>query len=204
MGILRPSMMVCLVLWTIGASTTWGEGERRPFSSEVKASLVFREASLVYGKETALQEWGVPYFLLVYIRLENISPIDASWSCDSCMDIEAQLLDSRGVPVPQAPTLSMIPSNMEGYHLHRHDRLDWMISVNGVSPQGDTANQYVLAIGNRAWLIPRDSISTYSLKLTVRGIPWIDKVSSEIEQNLPHNFPILLDLPATPISFSDP
>ena len=97
----------------------------------------------------------------------------------------------------------MIRSSMQGRHLHCHDRLDWMISVNGISPQGDTVNQYVLTIGNKAWLIPRDSISTYSLKLTVRGIPWTEKVSSEIEQHLPHNFPILLDLSATPISLSD-
>ena len=133
------------------------------FTNVVKASLVFREESIPSG--------DYPHLLRVFLCLENQHDSDVSWVCNST-EVEAEVLDRAGKPVPCPPSLSSIPSNAYGYLLPHGSRLEWLISHGGISMRGQIKEQCALIVGGRGWLLPRDSLSSYSLRLRLRGWPW--------------------------------
>ena len=154
-------------------------------SLPVKASLVFREGSKTYG---------YPHHLEVFLRIENTTNSDVYWYANSVEDIEAELLDSAGKPVPCPPSACSIMSNAWIYMIPHGSRFDWLISSGGISMWGsDLKKNYALMVGGQGWLIPFDSVHSYSLRIRLRGIP---RVTSEKEtKGMPKE--ILLEIPPT-------
>ena len=75
------------------------------FTNVVKASLVFREESIPSG--------DYPHLLRVFLCLENQHDSDESWVCNST-EVEAEVLDRAGKPVPCPPSLSSIHRMLTG------------------------------------------------------------------------------------------
>lgn len=156
------------------------------FSKVVKASLVFRDdfdASRSY-----------PHILRVYLRLDNVHDADVTWVANPTTGIEAELLDFTGRAVPQPPQAASIPSNNTAYRLPYGSRLDWLITHGGIS-MVDAHNKYALMVGGRGWLIPRDSLSSYSLRIRLRGVPW-----TTMEHH--PGAKLLLDIPSTKLEIA--
>jgi hypothetical protein len=136
------------------------------FTNIIKATLVFKEESNSYP--------DYPHKLLVYLCLENRHDSSVYWYCNSVLDVETDLLDSNGKPVPQTGGFASVPSNAETYLLPYHSRLEWMLNHGGVTMLGEAKDKYALVVGSRSWLIPTNSFSSYSLRVRVRGWPWSD------------------------------
>ena len=160
------------------------------FSELLKASLIFRDESNIAHR--------YPHILNVYLRLDNTHDSDISWIANSKEGIEAELLDLAGKPVPQGPQAASIMSNPCAYLLPYGSRLDWLVSHGGISLAGDAKDHYAIMIGGRGWLVPIETINTYSLRIRLRGLPWtstlrkIDRTQAKV----------LLDLPLTQIQIT--
>jgi len=152
--------------------------EQLDFSKVVKASIVFR----------AETDPSHPHVLRVYLVLENLHDSDVTWVSNKVADIKAQLIDSKGKPVAQPSQAWSIGSNPYTYMLPYGSRLEWMISHGGISVMADTKNKYLLSVGGKAWLLPVRSISSYSIRIQLKGKPWGR-----------HPNQVLLDIPVTPI-----
>lgn len=194
-------MLFCIhilkVRWTGIAAIVFGTlsiiassviAEERQFASAVRASLVFREefnAKDVYS-----------HSLQVYIRLENIYDGEVTWVADSFTGIQANLLDDDGKEVPQPPWAGNVASKPNARSLPYGSRLDWLISHKGWSMATDETNRIALEVGSASWLLPKDKLSTYKLRVSLYGVPWSrDETSNKIEH--------LLDIPATKIDFTE-
>jgi hypothetical protein len=163
-------MRKLLLIFTL-AATPWARSfaGQIQFTNVVKATLMFREESVPSAH--------YPHLLHVYLCLENKYDSDVIWVCDSVDDVEAELLDAKGNPVPQPAGAMSIQSNPSSYRLPYGSRLDWMVSLNGgISmfhdpKKTDGKEECALIVGARGWLIPRDSLASYPLKLRVKGWP---------------------------------
>lgn len=178
--------IVLLVLLAI-ISSSWAFGDQLQLTNTVKASIEFREES----KESA----HYPHLLLVYLRLENLHDSDVTWVCNSVSDIDAELFDSKGNSVAPPPSAASITSNERAYMIPYHSQLDWMIAHQGISMMGDLKNSCALMVGGKGWLIPRDSIASYSLKFTIRGMPWTQHVTTAVKRDRA----VLFEMPLTTI-----
>ena len=136
------------------------------FSKPIKASLVFRDDSDVVLK-------SYPHVLKVFLRLDNVSASDVTWVADSTAGVQAELLDERGKPVQMPPFASSFPSISHYYQLPVGSRLDWLISQGGISMSGDAQDKYALMIGGKGWLVPIKTASSYTLRIRLRGFPWV-------------------------------
>ena len=183
------SIVLLVLLTTI--SSKWAFGDQLQFTNIVKASIEFREES----KESA----HYPHLLLIYLHLENLHDSGVTWVCNPVSDINAELLDSKSNPVAQAPAAASIISSDGSYMIPYHSQLDWMISHQGISMMGDLKNSYVLMVGGKGWLIPRNSIASYSLKLTIRGLPWTQHITTAVKRDRA----VLFDLPLTTIKIKE-
>ncbi len=157
------------------------------FSNVVKASLIFRDESYVTRH--------YPHVLKVFLRLDNVHASNISWVADAAIGIEAELLDAEGKSVSQAPQFVSIQSNACAYLLPYGSRLDWLISHGGISFKGGDKDKYALIVGGRGWLIPIKTAGSYSLRISLRGLPWTNR----LWDIPPSNLNLLLDLPPTKI-----
>jgi hypothetical protein len=186
--------MRSLLLFFVLVAMPWTQvlGGKVQLTNVVKASLLFREESQPSAH--------YPHLLRVYLCLENQHDSDVTWVCNSVIDVEAELLDAKGKPVPPAPGAASILSNPRAYLLPYGSRLEWMLSHGGISmfhspEKSDVQEECALMVGGRGWLIPRGSLASYSLKLRVRGWPWTrhETVARMRGEN------ILFEVPPTPI-----
>ncbi len=175
-----------LIPWTQAHST---DGV---FKNLVKTKLIFKE-------DPNPPKGYPPHILLVYLHLENDNGPHLTWTCDPVSDIEAELFDSKGKPVPMPPSAASILSNTMLYSLPSHSNLDWMISsIGGISMLGDTATNIALIIGDQGWLIPRKTLSSYSLRLQVKGIPYARRLETRSDfKKLGGK--VFFEIPLTPI-----
>ena len=172
--------LVAIVLTVICSSPAIAD--TTGFSKAVRASLVFRDD---YNPSR-----HYPRLLRVYLHLENVHDADVTWVANPEKGIEAELLDSRGIPVPQPPQAASIMSNPTAYRLPYGSRLDWLVTHGGISMVADLQDKYALMLGGRGWLIPKATVSTYSLRVRLRGVPW----SSDVSRS---EATLLLDIPPT-------
>jgi len=136
-----------------------------PFSRVAKASLAFR-------LDTSTMPYHYPHTVLVFLRLENQHDSDVTWVCNSVAGIEADLFDSKGHPVTQPTSAGSVPSAWRTYLLPFGSSLDWLISHGGIAMMGDAKENAALIVGDRGWLLPMKTLSSYSLKIRVKGLPW--------------------------------
>jgi hypothetical protein len=185
----RLHMMKKLIGTLLITLVPWSQsfGSELPFTNAVKASLVFEEES------NPAEHY--PHVLLVYLHLENVHDSDVNWECDSINGVEAILLDSKGNAVPHPPSNASVISGPKTYLLPYRSRLDWLISHGGISMMGNLKENVALIVGGTGWLIPRSSLSSYSLKLRVTGSPWARSVPRGGKQKPA----ILFDIPGTRI-----
>ena len=184
MRLLIAAVFLC---WGGIAPTSAANVEEAEFSKTVKASLVFRDsfdASRHY-----------PHVLRVFLRLQNVHDATVTWTANSISAIEAELLDKEGKPVPMPAQAVNFPSSDLPFLLPFGSRLDWLISHGGVSMIGDRQDKYALMIGAKGWLIPKETLSDYSLRIRLRGVPWNPWNSIENQGGAK----LLLDIPPTKI-----
>jgi len=124
---------------------------------------------------------------------------DVSWVCDERIDVEAELLDAQNKPGDSPSSGGSVQSNHFAYIVPYRSRLEWVLSHAGISMMGDREDNYALMIGGRGWLIPKDSLSSYSLKLRLRGIPW--ERHEECWKHMQKR-EVLLDIPAITIKLT--
>ena len=153
------------------------------FSKVVKTSLVFRDDF------DATRHY--PHILKVFLRLDNVHDSYVTWVANSIEGIEAELLDTAGNPVPHPPSAASIRSNSHPYLLPFGSRLDWLISHGGISMMGNAKDKYAIMVGGRGWLIPIEMAGSYSLRIRLRGLPWINTVKGVDARQLK----LLLDVP---------
>jgi hypothetical protein len=156
------------------------------FSKVIKVSLIFE-----------VPPDGSPY-LRIYLRMVNGYDSDVTWGCNSVMGIESELLDSAGKPVPQGPTAASITSNNVCYLIPYGSRLDWLISHGGMSGADESGKSYILEVGGKLWSVPKNSVGSYSLRIRLTGVPWMN---SEEQYNSARE-KRLLDLPPQKIVIS--
>ena len=166
------------------ASTAVVMGEDLQFSNAVQLSLIFRD---VYDAKSFY-----PHTIQVYLRLDNVHDADVTWTANAIADIEAELLDAAGKPVPNPPQAASIQYSSRSFMLPYGSRLDWLISHGGVSMADDTKGKTALVVGSRGWLLPMNSLSKDSLRIKLRGVPWERKVEKKL----------LLDIPPTPLQLT--
>jgi hypothetical protein len=164
-------------------------------ADELSLTNVIR-ATLMF-KEEANPPSHYPHLLKVYLCLDNRHDSDIQWISDSVANVEAELVDSKGKPVATTLGFASIISNDANYLLPYGSRLEWMISHGGLSQGilsvgGDMKDHYVLIIGGQGWLIPIDAVSSYSLRIRVKGTPWGHVRTPGSER-------VLFDVPATRI-----
>jgi hypothetical protein len=152
-----------LMLSLVALPWSWARAEVQ-LTNAVKASIAFREESNPSAH--------YPHLLRVFLCLENRHDSDVTWVCNAVEDVEAEILDREGKPVPCPPSAASIPSNPYAYLLPYGSRLEWLISHGGISMLRETKDKCALIVGGRGWLLPRDSLSSYSLRVRVRGWPW--------------------------------
>jgi len=166
------------------------QGDETPMP-DIKASLLFREVS----DPTA----DYPHVLNVYLCLENQGDSDTTWFCNPTFDTKAELLDAKGKPVPMPPSMGSVASGPRTYMLPYGSRLEWLLSHEGVSlipaKESDLKDQCAVIVGEKGWLIPRKSLSSYSLRLRVRGSP----VTHEATDSLSGGKNLLFEVPPTPL-----
>jgi hypothetical protein len=153
--------------------------EQLDLSKVIKASIVFR----------AETDQSHPHVLRVYLVLENLHDSDVTWVSNKVEDVEAELIDSDGRQVAQSSSAASVGSNSTTYLLPYGSRLEWMISHGGINVMAEAKNKYLLSVGGKAWLLPVRSISSYSIRIRLKGKPWGR-----------HPDTILLDIPVTPIT----
>jgi len=158
-----------------------------PFSEMTKASLIFR------AQDDPSTDY--PHRILVYLRLENKWDGGLTWACDSVAGLEAELLDSKGKPVQPPPSAASVPSSHQVYRLPIGSRLDWFIGSGGISMMGDLQSTAALMVGRYGWLLPRDSLSKYSLSVRLRGTPF-GRADGMGETR------VLFEVPPTPIQIT--
>lgn len=180
------------MLTLILAASPWtpSTGQEVQLTNVVKASLIFHEESSP----------RYPHLLKVYLCLDNRYNSNVSWACNDVEDVDVELLDSNGKPVSQPGTIADVLSNASDHVLPYGSRLEWLLSHGGVSLFHDANNkpnteESALIIGSKGWLIPRDSLSSYSLRLRVRGWPWTSRLT--VGNARPDK--ILFDVPPTKI-----
>lgn len=185
MRLLIAAVFLC---WGGAAPVSAANVKEVEFSNIVKASLVFRhdfDASRHY-----------PHVLRVFLRLQNVHDAAVTWTANSISSIEAELLDKRGNLVPMPPQAVNFPSSDLPFLLPFGSRLDWLISHGGVSIIGDAKDKYALMVGAKGWLIPKETVSDYSLRIRLRGVPW-QSLTEQADMKL------LIDVPATRIELAD-
>jgi len=158
----------------------------------VKASLVFHE------DPQGQKNYGYPHVLQVFLRIEGPIEESLSWFVGPFGGIAAELLDAEGKSVPNPPSAASITSGPQTFFLPYGSRLDWLISDGGITMSGDRTKNYALIIGGHGWLVPINSVASYSLGIRLRGFPWVrsaEEAKSEHEQ-------ILLEVPPTMIKIS--
>ena len=159
------------------------QADRLQFANVVKASLVFHDDFNPTNH--------YPHVLKVFLRLDNVHDSDVTWVANVVTGIHAELLDTDGKPVPLPPQAGSVQSNPSHFNLPYGSRMDWLITLGGVSMMGDATNQYALMIGCQGWLIPIKSAGSYSLRIRLYGQPWADLLPRD-----PLGKPeLLLDLP---------
>jgi hypothetical protein len=174
------------MLWWLGLLCALpAQADYAALASAVKASLVFR------ADYDAARHY--PHILNVYLRLENSDDSSVEWVANRVTGIEAEVLDSSGQPVAQPSQAASIPSNPYSYLLPHGSRLDWLISHGGITLIDDPTNKYALVVGGRGWLIPIETASSYSLRIRVRGLPWVRADENPQTSNLK----VLWDVPPT-------
>ena len=161
-------------------------GEQTEFPKLVEASLRFEQYA---GAST-----HYPNLLIVYLQLKNLHDSNLTWACDPIIDIEIEVIDSSGEPLPKPLSAASIGCNTMGYMIPYGSQLDWMISHGQLSMIGDVEQSYALMVGSEGWLIPKDKIESYSVKMTVRGMPWSKDADSRGRKKT-----VLFDIPLTPI-----
>lgn len=173
-----------LLTLLLAATPVWRCSAAGPqFTNLVAASLTFREAP------NPLPD--CPNLILVYLCLDNRWDTDVSWTCDAVADVQVEVLDSMGKPIPQRHGGASILHNDHGYWLPYGSRLEWLISHGGISHgpmKTDAQANCALSVGGGGWEIPRASLPTCSLRLRVQGRPWSSGPKT-----------ILFEVPATPI-----
>jgi hypothetical protein len=184
MRIVNAAVFLCLLgIAPVSAANV----EEAEFSNTVKAALVFRDdfdASRHY-----------PHVLRVFLRLQNVHDAAVTWTANSIAAIEAELLDKDGKPVPMPPQAVNFPSSDLPFLLPFGSRLNWLITHGGVTMTGDRKDKYALMVGAKGWLIPKETLSDYSLRIRLRGVPWNPWSSIEDQGNAK----LLLDVPPTRI-----
>lgn len=164
------------------------------FTDLTKASLVFREQ---IDAKASRERGGYPRSILVYLRLENQHDSELTWLCNIVSGVEAELVDPLGKPVPEPGSTGSMLSQHYIYRLPYGSRMEWLLSkTGGRSMAGDRDSTYALIIGRKGWLIPRDSLASYSLKLRVLGGAF---ASSDNPQH--YKSVVLFDPPAASIRF---
>jgi hypothetical protein len=168
--------------------------DQPPFDSAIKASLIFHEATNPACKDLHL--------VAVSVRLENLHTSDVTWIGDFNELVRAEVFDSKSNQLSQAPVSLRITSVIHAYSLPVHSRIEWPVSRDPdgfISVQDEVAakGDYALMIGGNVWLIPADQVASCSLRLTVRGWPWIATTAApgwdwKSDQEL-------FTIPATPI-----
>lgn len=180
--------LVAAVLVLISAiSAIADEGH---FANVVKASLVFRDDFDATRRD--------PHILKVFLRLDNAHNSEVSWVANVVRDIEAELLDADGKPVPGPPSAGSIQSSVRPLHLPSGSRLDWLITHGGVSMMSDGTDKYVLIIGGKGWLIPIESVGSYSLRVRMHG----HLGTSALRREQFGQPKLLLDLPPTKLEIT--
>jgi hypothetical protein len=163
--------------------------EKPEFRHNVKASLRFAE--------DCNRSPRYPRVLRVYLRLENVHDAAVNWVANSIAGIDAELLDRNGKPVRTPPQAASIQSNDLPLTLPFGSRLDWLISHGGVSIPEDAKDKYALFVGSKGWLIPKDSLSEYSLRIQLRGVPWRSERREQLADKL------LIEIPPTQIELPE-
>jgi len=182
--------IIGLLLALLFASTAMAK--EYPFSKQLKASLVFREDT------EEMKHYGYPHVLLAYLCLENKNYCVVFWAGDS-IGVEAELFDSKGKPAALCSGAASIGSGFSHYWIPYGSRLDWLISHSGITLQGDRKKSYALIVGGRGWLIPIDSVESYSLRIRLLGIPW--EKNGNFDDLFKHQ-EILLEVPATKLKIT--
>jgi hypothetical protein len=169
---------------------SWSYGQEEDLNKVVKASLVFRDE--------APKTKDDDHLIHVYLCLDNRFEGDVTWVCNSVLDVKADLLDAKGRPVPLAPAMgSMLGPRADIYRLPYASRLEWRISHAGVSLMGDDPEgQYALIVGGKGWWIPKKALSSYSLKICVKGWPMTEIRPKDDKER---GTTVLFDVPTTKI-----
>jgi len=152
--------MRLLLLWIIVLSP-WVRAEHGSLEGRAKAQLAF-ELEHDPGAR-------YPHFLKVFLHIENRYLGDLRWVANRVQGIEVELLGPDGKPVHQDPSAASIQSGLVPLCLPYGSRLDWLISHGGVSMAGETQGKCALVVGGRGWLLPIDSLGSYSLGVRLRG-----------------------------------
>jgi hypothetical protein len=155
------------------------------------------EASIRF-EQSAGTSAHYPNYLIVYLQLKNLHDSNLTWACDSIGDIEFEVIDSSGHPLPKPLIMASIQSNTMSYMIPFGSRLDWRISHGGLTMIGDLEHSYALMVGGNGWLIPKDKIESYSVKVIVRGAPWSKNAEPRGREET-----VLFDIPLTPIKLND-
>ena len=158
--------------------------EKPEFGRIVKASLEFRH--------DFDRSHHYPHVLRVFLRLENVHDAAVTWVANSISGIEVELLDGEGKPAPMPPQAASVPSSDHPFFLPFGSRLDWLISHGGVAMTEDAKGKCAIVVGGKGWLIPKESLSEYSLRIRLRGAPW-----KSMRNEAPAK--VLLDIPPTKI-----
>jgi hypothetical protein len=167
----RHSMRsLILTFWLAVIPFAGAFADQPPFASVIKASLLFHEDTNSACKYLHL--------VAVSVRLENLHTSDVTWVGDFDGLVRAEVFDSKGIPLHRASVSLRMMSAIRPYSLPVHSSQEWPISRDpdgSISVQDEVAakGEYALMIGGNVWLIPADSLASWSLRLTVRGWPWI-------------------------------
>ena len=184
-SILVVLFFVCIALmlaWTVSSMTK----EKPYYSHFVKASLVFRE-DLDASR-------GYPHALNAYLRLSNIVTLDVTMVIRTDNGIQAELLDADGKTVPEDAHIA----SSDLIYLPSRSNREWLLPNHLVNVDNNSNDSYALIVGSHGWLIPVKNVSSYSLRIRLRGDP---SARSPLK-NDDHNTKLFLDVPPTKIQLS--
>ena len=161
-------------------------GEEARLARFVDTSIIFRD-DMSHAQ-------AYPHTLQVFLKIRNRRDGELSWIPAG---ISAELFDSTGKPVPMPPSAASIRSSDSHLTIPYGSSLDLLISNGGISMMGDAGNSYALIVGCRGWYIPRDSVSSYSLRIRLYGYLGYDKLPND-----PPDPTLLIDMPLTKIQLT--
>ena len=172
-------MKIIITAFLVILSCSVSRAGERELSSLTKASLSFR-------LESSTIPYHYPHTVLAFLNLANKHDSDLTWASISPLGIEAEVFDAKGNQVPQSAAAASISYAWQIYRLPFGSSLDWLVSSGGLSLMGDPKTNAALVVGGRGWMLPLETLSSYSVVIRVRGIPsahsvaGIDKQSTKV------------------------